>query len=640
MAEQALQSLAAEQRVLITDARKQATNSQLVHHLSNFRKHSRARSAMSLAAAVFGCWSAAVKFRLEQAMLDAMELLQTQVAAFEQELTQSKAWIKELQREVVAPRISLDPDSPLPHSDGALDASDSAFERKLAGMSGMITGKQRDALLTQASETEESERMSDLGAVDLTCLEVLEPRLDAEELFLARRRCADLEINVSELEEERGRLLAQFAESREKCETLRAELAEMTGTFKNQEDGLWEKVLELEVQYKESLQQEQQIREQCSNLQSELFEVQEVASARQQLVVELQRQVKQIHKEKEKLQAETEGRFMDQELRRIETERVHVAQIAAMRDEALPLQHEIMIERQKRTEAEAKLLSVTSERDTLEVAVADSRRNNDELNHQLKYMRNAADGAEEEIEREISRLREARTVELQRNSALEAQLLVLKKEMQGELHARDEESTAAASASEELRTQISNLKSAVKDADKAALTQKGEMQAMIDRLNDQLEISRDAEKVARREARDTKQSLQAQIDELYEEIRLKQGEAQAKRGELLAEIDGLHAQAQVMDELAAQERERLRGAAAGMVATAVAEAVASAQAAAEKKQFERENMLVEVGEEEKRALREEAKAKIEALRAEWVKEKKVRALLARGFARLGVLLLP
>lgn len=61
-------------------------------------------------------------------------------------ITECKTTIKDLQREVVVPRVSPDPDASSHHSDGALGVSD--FERKLAGYSGMMAGKQRDALLT------------------------------------------------------------------------------------------------------------------------------------------------------------------------------------------------------------------------------------------------------------------------------------------------------------------------------------------------------------------------------------------------------------------------------------------------------------------------------------------------------------
>ena len=623
--EQGLQSLAAEQRLLITDARQQASTAHLGRSVSNFAKHSKARSDRALAAEVFGCWSGAVKLRLETAMVEAMELLQAQVSVFEQELTISNAQLKELRPHVSAESAgSLESESFLLDSSSALAVAES-YERKLAGMSGMFTGKQRDALLTQATKDEESHRFSDKDAINLTCLEVPEPRIDAEELLLAKRRCENFEISIAELEEERGRLLAQNAELSEQCKVMRAKLAEITEEPPKSESNS-STLLELEALCTESQQQALQSSQQCANLQKELFDVQEVASARQQLVADLQHQVKQIKKEKERLRADNESRFTAQELKRLELERGHVAQMAALRDEASPLQYTVMIEKQKRAEADAKLAVISSERDNLEIAVSEARRNIEELTHQLEYMRKAADGAEEEIEQEISRLREARTVEMQRNYALEAQLLVLKKQLQDELLAREEAMAASTAASDGLRAQISSLRSAMTNADKAALTKRSEMQTQIDRLTARAELLEEAEKVARKETRDAKDTLQAQIDYLRGEIHLKEEDAATKRGELLAQIDSMCLHSQRKDEAAAKEMIRLQEAAAA----AVAEAVASA----EKKQFERENVLVEVGEEQKRAQREEARVNIERLQTSWLDEKKVCAGQGVGVCRL------
>ena len=136
----------------------------------------------------------------------------------------------------------------------------------------------------------------------------------------------------------------------------------------------------------------------------------------------------------------------------------------------------------------------------------------------------------------------------------------------------------------------------------------------MDRLTAQVKLLMESEKEARNETRDTKDALQAQIDYLREEVQLNE-ETATERDKLRVQLDEMRMHAQRKDEAAARDMAELQEA----TAASIAEAVASA----EKRQFERENVLIEVGEEEKRTLREEARSKIDGLRASWLEEKQV-----------------
>ena len=100
LTEQSLQSLAADQRTLISDAQTQVKYEQRQQIVAHLATQAQRRSPRLLIATAFGGWSGAVKSKLETAMVEAIQLLQTQVSAFEEELSESKVLVKELEAQI------------------------------------------------------------------------------------------------------------------------------------------------------------------------------------------------------------------------------------------------------------------------------------------------------------------------------------------------------------------------------------------------------------------------------------------------------------------------------------------------------------------------------------------------------------
>ena len=58
------------------------------------------KSIVDSAALAFGVWSGVVKSKLENAMVEAIEMLQSQVTAFEEELNSSRHYVKRLEEKL------------------------------------------------------------------------------------------------------------------------------------------------------------------------------------------------------------------------------------------------------------------------------------------------------------------------------------------------------------------------------------------------------------------------------------------------------------------------------------------------------------------------------------------------------------
>ena len=321
IAEQSLQSLAAKQRSLLADAHRQASNEQRLRVLVRFAENLQKRSSNSLVASAFGNWMGAVKERLETAMAEALQLTQAQLAACQQELANSKQDIQKFEHKIdmssTLPTSSDDKklhglcgnhedaadvallensksptrttmqgsesgllysrcgayDSPLPfrtkilpaHEEGPFDRDAAAFERRLLGMSGMIQGKEKDALLAFTS---------------------------------SGQRNSELEEQVDALTAECNVLRAQVAEGLEQCKVLPTDLAQV-----NSLEAAWQsKLSEISVLQAEN----DALLSQKSDLNSKLFDVQEVASVRQQQLTQMHQTLKQLKRDTKKLKSENQ----------------------------------------------------------------------------------------------------------------------------------------------------------------------------------------------------------------------------------------------------------------------------------------------------------------------------------------------
>jgi len=76
LAEQSLKALAADQRMLIADARRQVKGEFRRHTVDHLATHVQQRRTKTLRAAAFGSWSGAVKGHLETALVEAIQMLQ------------------------------------------------------------------------------------------------------------------------------------------------------------------------------------------------------------------------------------------------------------------------------------------------------------------------------------------------------------------------------------------------------------------------------------------------------------------------------------------------------------------------------------------------------------------------------------
>ena len=196
------------------------------------------------------------------------------------------------------------------------------------------------------------------------------------------------------------------------------------------------------------------------SLQSQLFEVQEVASIRQQQLTQAQQVVKQLERDREKHQLEMKSVLTEHELANLEKERVHASQLAGLEEERLSLQREAKDERFRHEELEQKVQSTLTERDSLQIDLDNGQRRIRDLEMQLDRMQDAAGAAEQEIGREVTRVREELAVKTQRCATLEAQLEVMKSELTREWLDQDTRSSSEveyARILDQLEAQMSNF---------------------------------------------------------------------------------------------------------------------------------------------------------------------------------------
>ena len=170
--EQTLQSLSDSQVGLLADE-QQAKVEHRWQFVAHFLAVAHKRRAISIRENAFGCWAGIVKHKVEATMVEAMELLQTQVAAFEEELLDSKGKIQ-------------------------------GYEQKLEALQSVAEG-----------DTSQKKQSGSQEAIDLSPLDTCDqPPREGHDALLsqARARCSELEAERASLQNEVASRLQQYGE--------------------------------------------------------------------------------------------------------------------------------------------------------------------------------------------------------------------------------------------------------------------------------------------------------------------------------------------------------------------------------------------------------------------------------------------
>ena len=180
--ERTLQSLADDQVGFLADAQlaKVAQRRQL---LDQFAAIAHRRRAMSLRKNAFGCWGGIAKSNVESAMVPAMELLQAQVAAFEEALLESRSQIEAYEQTRALLRVECCSE---------LEAEVTALKVELKALQAQVdtSEEQRKVLETELArfEAERASLQSKLTSGLQQCGELQANLFEVQEIASARQR--------------------------------------------------------------------------------------------------------------------------------------------------------------------------------------------------------------------------------------------------------------------------------------------------------------------------------------------------------------------------------------------------------------------------------------------------------------------